>query len=354
MGERTVSRRTVLGCAAGGVAGACAAFAAAPSPDDQPAPDVRGSQRHSMARLNEWERLGYGMFIHYGLSTFVQVEQPTTNFPVEAYAPTALDVDQWISVARDAGMTYAVLTAKHVSGHCLWPSKHTAYSVANSSDRTDVVEKYVEACARRGVLPGLYYCTEDNYTRMGSRTRSDPGEGPAYTTSLYQAYVDAQVAELMTQYGPIAEIWIDIPGMLGRGFRTYLYQRIAQLQPNAIIMMNNGYPRPDGSYDVEYAWPSDIMAIERGLPPESGHRKWWTIEGKEYYLPGEVCDTIGKHWFFVDGDVPRSDDDLAAMFRASRAAGANLLLDVPPDKRGLIPEYHADALMRLRKNAGDL
>ncbi|MBX7257245.1 MAG: alpha-L-fucosidase [Candidatus Hydrogenedentes bacterium] len=351
MGDRTISRRSMLGSAAG-IAGALAATSAAVSQEHAAGVSREGSQRLTVERLKKWEALGYGMFIHYGLSTFVQVEQPTTDFPVQAYAPTELDVDQWISVARDAGMKYAMLTAKHVSGHCLWPSKFTDYSVANSTDKTDVIAKYVEACAKRGVLPGLYYCTEDNHTRMGSRTRSDKGPEPAYTTSLYQTYVASQVTELLTQYGPIAEIWIDIPGMLGRGFRTYLYERIADLQPDTIIMMNNGYPKPDGSYDVDYAWPSDIMSIERGLPPESGHKKWWAIEGNDYYLPGEVCDTIGEHWFFVDGDMPKADEALTAMRLATHAAGANLLLDVPPDKRGRIPQYHVDALMRLQKSAG--
>ena len=135
--------------------------------------EKEGSQRLSLKQLKAWESLGYGMFIHFGMSTFVGKELPTGNDPLETYAPAALDVGQWISVARDAGMKYAILTTKHVAGHCLWPTKHTDYSVANGPYKTDVVEKFVTACREKGVLPGFYYCSWDNHNRFGSRTWSD-------------------------------------------------------------------------------------------------------------------------------------------------------------------------------------
>ena len=115
-------------------------------------------------------------------------------------------------------------------------------------------------------------------------------------------------------------------------------------------MMNSGIA--DGStYNVAYAWPADLIAIERRVPPETGHKKWRNIEGKDYYMPGEVCDPIGKNWFFVPGDTPRSDETLLQQFEQCRERGANLLLNVPPDKHGLIPDMHIQALNRLRKNA---
>ena len=117
-----------------------------------------------------------------------------------------------------------------------------------------------------------------------------------------------------------------------------------------VIMMNNGIS--DGAnYNVAYAWPSDLIAMERNVPPGAGHQKWREIEGKKYYMPGEVCDPIGKDWFWVAGDKPRSDEALLKQFHACRAGGVNLLLDVPPDKHGLIPDETVAALMRLRKNA---
>ncbi len=326
----------------------------------------RGSQRLGIEKLQKWEALKYGMFIHFGLSTFVGNELPDGTHPSSIYAPDKLDVAQWISVARDAGMKYAVLTTKHVGGHCLWPTAHTPYSINSSGNRTDVVGEFVKACQTRGVLPGFYYCSWDNHNRFGSKTPSDgvwkgmnsfprdqvsAKDSPPYTTSLYQNFQTAQITELLSQYGAVAETWIDIPGVLGRGYRTFLYNHISALQPDTVIMMNSGIGSGE-SYDVDYAWPSDLIAIERRLPPESGHRRWRTIEGKEYYIPGEACDPIGKEWFFANGDSPRSDRALAEQFLALRERGANLLLDVPPDRTGVIPDMYVQSLMRLRKNAG--
>jgi len=367
MSESQPTRRDVMTAAAGLVAVGNTASAGSPQ-------SRRGSQRLSLEQLHRWEDLKYGMFIHYGMSTFVGSELPGGKDPLSAYAPDRLDVDQWIAVARDAGMKYAVLTAKHVAGHCLWPSGCASYSVANSPDKSDVVQAFVEACGKRGVLPGLYYCSWDNHNRFGSRTPSDPNTLwcggnydflkleknistrsdaalPAYTTSAYQEFQTRQIVELLTGYGPIAETWIDIPGILGRGYRTYLYHRIAELQPETVIMMNSGIST-GADYPVDYAWPSDLIAIERRLPPDGGHRKWRTIEGREYYMPGEVCDPIGKHWFYVPGDEPRPEKELAEQFQACLHRKVNFLLDVPPDKHGLIPDNYVKALTRLRRNAG--
>ncbi|MEI7835179.1 MAG: alpha-L-fucosidase [Planctomycetota bacterium] len=306
-------------------------------------------QRLTLERLRAFEGLGYGMFIHYGMSTFLANELPNGKDPARAYAPTTLDVGQWISVARDAGMKYAILTTKHVAGHCLWPSKLTDYTVAHSADTTDVVEAFVTACREKGVLPGFYYCSWDNHNRFGSKTPSDPDDGGFGPTAAYQTFQTAQLTELLTQYGPIAETWVDIPGILGRGYRTFLYQHLASLQPDTVIMMNSGISTQE-SYNVDYAWPSDIIAIERSLPAAAGYNKVREIEGKNYYMPGEVCDPIGKDWFFVPGDLPRDDKHLTDQFHACRACGVNLLLDVPPDTTGQIPRESVQALIRLRKN----
>ncbi len=368
------SRRTVIAGAAcsaaaalsaGGLRRAQAADTPATRPDD-------GDQRLSLRQLQAWESLEYGMFIHYGMSTFVGQDIPDGKAGPEVYAPDRLDVDQWISVARDAGMKYAVLTAKHVAGHCLWPSAHTPNTVANSPDKTDVCERFVKACEKRGVRPGFYYCSWDNRNRFGSRTPSDPqttfpwgqydlaalqatladnpdAPMPAFTTSLYQHFQTAQITELLTRYGPIFEVWIDIPGILERGYREYLYRKIAELQPDTHIMMNSGGDNP---YPVTYAWPADLMSIEKNLPPGTGHPKWYDIEGRRYYIPGEVCETIGEKWFWAADDPPRGDEVLAKMYRDCRERNVNLLLNVPPDRHGVIPDGHVQAVMRLRKNVG--
>ncbi|MFD0717171.1 alpha-L-fucosidase [Paenibacillus sp. GCM10027626] len=317
--------------------------------------EQQGSQRLSLEKLKRWEALGYGMFIHFGMSTFDGQELSMGDQPSTVYAPSALDVDQWIRVAKEAGMKYAVLTAKHVSGHCLWPSKYTDYHVGTSGNTTDVVRAFVDACRKYDIMPGLYYCSWDNHHLFGSLTPSMTGFGEswwkiAYTTEEYLQFQWNQLEELLSQYGPIGEVWIDIPGLLPRGYRHKLYKRINELQPDAIVMMNHGIG--DGSkFDIGYAWPCDIIAIERFLPnSHTGHQPWREIEGKTYYMPGEVCDPIGREWFYVEGDPVRSDEELLGMYLISRSRGTNLLLDVGPDKQGQIPQHYVDALMRLKAN----
>jgi len=321
-------------------------------------PHLHGEQRLTIEALEKWEALKFGMFIHFGMSTYVGAELPDGAHPSTLYAPDQLDVDQWVSIARDTGMKYAVLTTKHVAGHCLWPSKHTDFHVGTSGNVTDVVEAFVDSCAKRGVLPGFYYCSWDNHHRFGSVTQSDVRQQQptvetaqsAHVTREYMDFQTAQIEELLTNYGKVAEVWIDIPIVLPRFYRQELYEFIAARQPQAVIMMNNGVG--DGfSYPVAKAWPSDLIAIERFLPNgRFGHIKWREIEGKAFYLPGEVCDPLGREWFFTGEDQPRSDEELLGMYLVTVSRGCNLLLDVGPDKHGLIPEKYASALQRLRSN----
>ena len=341
---------------------------------------TQGQQRLSVEKLNAWEALGYGMFIHFGMSTYDGDELSKGDRPATTYAPDQLDVDQWVRVAREAGMKYAVLTAKHVAGFCLWPTKLTDYHVGRSGNHTDVVEAFVNACDRHGIAPGLYYCSWDNHHLFGSATPSFTRWENAFTTTEYRDFQMAQVEELLTQYGPLREVWIDVPHLLGHDGRRKQYDQIVRLQPEAVIMMNGGIA--DGSrLNYNSAWPTDLMAIERYLPNSlEGYNPWHRIShggvyaptrdpGRfeyktagsmsrleykpveaDYYLPGEVCDPIGQEWFWVPNDLPRSDAELLGMRLICRERHASLLLDVPPDTNGLIPKHYADALMRLRKN----
>ncbi len=332
----------------------------------QPAAGEPGAQRLSLDALHRWEALGYGMFIHFGMSTYDGEEFSRGDKPSTLYNPTHLDVDQWVSVARDAGMKYAVLTTKHVAGHCLWPTRKNDYHVGTSSNKTDVVAAFVKACERRGVMPGFYYCSWDNHNRFGSLTPSDLGPlrqaggtynstlPPAYVTREYEDFQLAQLEELLTGYGKIGEVWIDIPAVLTMDYRARLYHQIAKWQPQTVIMMNHGVG--DGSVmNGGKVWPTDLLAIERFLPNSgTAHVCWRTVLGKRHYIPGEVCDPIGKDWFWAEGDRPRSDAELLGMYLVSRSRHTNLLLDVPPDRTGVIPQFHVDALRRLRANIDKL
>jgi alpha-L-fucosidase len=155
---------------------------------------------------------------------------------------------------------------------------------------------------------------------------------------------------LLTTYSPIGEVWVDIPGVLEAEGRKTQYDQIARLAPEAVIMLNSGFGN-GAKVKQDYAWPSDIMAIERDLPTSArGYKPWFNVDGKDYYVPGEVCDPIGYEWFYVDDDAPRSDVELLGMRLICRARKVNFLLDVPPDRHGLIPQRTVDSLMRLQKN----
>jgi alpha-L-fucosidase len=151
------------------------------------------------------------MFIHFGMSTFDGDELSKGDKSSSSYRPDKLDVDQWVSVARDAGMKYAVLTAKHVAGHCLWPSRHTDYHVATSGNKTNGVEAFVTACAKRGVKPGLYYCSWDNHHRFGSVTPTFARWDSAFTTQAYRDFQLVQVEELLTQFGRLSKCGLISP-----------------------------------------------------------------------------------------------------------------------------------------------
>jgi alpha-L-fucosidase len=318
-----------------------------------------------LATLKAWEALRFGMFIHFGMSTYVGAELPSGSDPSSTYAPDQLDVDQWISVARDAGMKYAILTTKHVAGHCLWPSRHTDYHVGTSGNTTDVVGAFVEACQKKGVLPGFYYCSWDNHHRFGSvppnpaplpldRVAAPVNRCSAYVTERYLEFQWAQLTELMDGYGEVAEWWLDIPHLLPRDYRNRLYSHLTHRHPSSLVLFNHGIG--DGSELVpDRVWPTDLIPIERCLPNSAvGHRAWRTLEEGDYYLPGEVCDPIGYDWFHTDADQPRSDAELLGMYLVSVERGANLLLDVGPDRHGRIPQKYTRALSRLRTNLDKL
>lgn len=372
MSHPSINRRRFIkgaGAAAGVAALSNLAARAAAQGEAPSAGDGRGSQHLSLERLKQFEALGYGMFISFDIQAFYRGPihaKPTDEkrrLPASLYAPDKLDVGQWIAVARDAGMKYAVLTAKRHPGFCLWPSKHTDFTVNNSGNKTDVVEEYVQACEKCGVQPGLYYPSVDIHHLGGRR----PEDDWKYTTSIYQTFMTNQITELLTNYGAIAEMWIDIPQVLGRGYRTFLYEHIARLQPNAVIMMNNAKFGDGSGFEeqVDRVWPTDLIAIEtpmppptdaaaieKNLPPRSGHQKWRTVEGKSYYLPGEVSGPAMDTWWWGEDTKIRPDEALAATLRMCRERGVNYLLDAPPDNHGLIPRTTVDALMRLRRNVG--
>jgi alpha-L-fucosidase len=306
------------------------------------------------ALLSDWEALKFGMFIHFGMSTFTGYEFGEPPADSAVYAPTALDVDQWIRAARDGGMKYAVLTSKHCYGHALWDSKLSDYDVATSSDKTDVIRAFTDACRKYGLRAGFYYLLGwDKHNQL------------ARTPEEYEAFCTGQIEELLSGYGPIAELWLDIPWDMGPDAGAVLariYTRVKAIQPDCLVLLNQSFV--DGSAVREMAptyahkefgrppvllWPKDLINGEVVPPPPSGHNPRIPVSGRSYYLPMETCDTLAHHWFWQAGDALKSVRTLVRTYQNTVGRGANLLLDLAPDRTGRIPEATAARLMALKK-----
>lgn len=293
--------------------------------------------------IAEWESWRYGMFIHYGMSTFTGREIDPGDAPSTTYAPTALDVRQWVRTAREAGMKYAVLTAKHVAGHCLWDTAADEYDVATATERTDVVAEFVAACAAEGIAPGLYYCVLDGHHEGGVKWQEAVGPD-------YFALIVTQLTELHERYPGIREQWIDIPGKLSPEQRRELYELVKELSPDCLVIMNQGFR--DAVTVPDYGWPTDLLNGERTVPP-APHEPHKVYAGRNWYLPMEVCETIGANWFWQPDDPPRPVRALWQLYQRSVGRGANLLLNVPPDRTGRIPQEHVEALLALKRLIDD-
>jgi alpha-L-fucosidase len=299
----------------------------------QNSPDF--SERH----IKEWEQLKYGMFIHFNMNTFAGAEYDNGKMPAESFNPANPDVDQWIRTARDAGMKYAVLTAKHTGGFCLWDSKviwkgkEFDYDIASSGYKKDIVALFMESCRKYDVKPALYYCLWDDHNESVS------------TKDEYFQLTRDHIRELVTNYKGLVELWIDIPSRLTPDQRSELYSIVKTHQPECLVTCNNGFT--DGSVLANF--PADITNGERTLPPASGHNPIRSVSGKEYYIPMEVCQTINQNWFWMPGDVTKSVRTLYYWYSETIKRRASFLLDVPPDLSGRIPQNLVERLMELKE-----
>lgn len=329
----------------------------------------QGNQRLSVERLNRWLELDYGMFLHYGMSTFSDKPAPDLfeHLPPTAFNPDKQDPEQWVKVARDAGMKYVILTTKHASGFCLWPSKYSKYHVGQSDVKTDVVESFVTACRKHSLKPALYYAGPTGIP--GGSTAGgtfDKDEWPSYLTREQQDCRLAEVTELLTQYGPIEEIWFDGPSHMGAQSRHELYNTCASVAPDTVVAMNGAW-EDSGKYPYvkpRRSWPTDLIVIEAAEPPIWETDPWRKLpvdrdgkkvkESLDYYIPVESCSIVhqgGKRgWWWGPTLEVRTDEELMGMRLLTRARNSNLVLNCTPDRHGLIPEDQISALMRLDTN----
>lgn len=162
------------------------------------AQEIVPSDKPNKTQRLQTER-GYGMFLHFGMNTFIEKEWSEGVEPASTYNPTELDPDQWVRVARDAGFRFVLLVTKHHDGFCLWDSKYTDYDVASSPVSTDVVRGVADACKKYGLKFAVYYSLWDRHDK-------------SYRAEDFNEYIDFmenQLRELLTNYGEVCELWLD-------------------------------------------------------------------------------------------------------------------------------------------------
>ena len=312
------------------------------------------------ARQLRWHEMEFYGFLHFTVNTFTDKEWGYGDESPEIFAPTAFDADQIVETAAAGGMKGLILTCKHHDGFCLWPSRYTAHSVKSSpwrGGRGDVVRDISRACERAGIKFGVYLSPWDR-------------NHPDYARPPYVEYYRNQLRELLTEYGPVFEVWFDGANG-GDGFyggarerraidrRTYYgweetWDLVRKLQPDACMFSDVG---PD------IRW----VGNEKGI---AGDPCWHTIGDHGFapgeadvailnsgerdgalWMPAECCVSIRPGWFYhaTEDDKVRTPENLLDLYFQSVGRGASLLLNLPPDRRGVIRDRDAEALRGFRK-----
>jgi alpha-L-fucosidase len=302
----------------------------------------------------QWQRDEFAMFLHYGVNTFTDREWGDGKESPSIFHPSALDAAQWVRVAKDAGARALILTAKHHDGFCLWPTQTTSHSVASSPWRAgkgDVVRELAESAKAAGVRLGLYCSPWD-------RNHPSYGDSPRYN----DVYI-AQLTELLTQYGEIAEVWFDGANGEGPNGRKQVYDwpriwgTVRRLQPNAVIFSDAG---PDirwignesgSAGDPNWSTVDPAIVTAPGVDgPEIIRSLQHGDRTGSVWRPGETDVSIRPGWFHhvAEDAKVKSVDALVDIWFSSVGRNSKLLLNVPPNRDGLIGAADAERLREFR------
>lgn len=311
-------------------------------------------------RQLRWQAMEITGFIHFTVNTFTDKEWGYGDEAPELFAPTAFDAGQIAGVAAEAGMKGLILTAKHHDGFCLWPSAYTDHSVKHSPWRGgqgDVLRELATACQEQGIAFGVYLSPWDR-------------NHPRYARPEYLTYYRNQLRELLSNYGPLFELWFDGANG-GEGYygdarenrridkKTYYdwettWGIVRELQPEAVIFSDAGpdirWVGNESGFAGDPCWAT--ISPEGMLPGEAdlkvlntGHRNG------THWRPAEVDVSIRPGWFYHarEDDQVRSPENLLQIYYESVGRGCNLLLNLPPDRRGLIHEHDIASLREWRR-----
>ena len=269
-----------------------------------------------------------------------------TESPAE-FNPTELDCRQWIRELKNAGFKLAILTAKHHDGFCLWPSAYTEHSVKNSpykNGKGDIVREFTDACREFGMKAGIYLSPWDRHE-------------PTWGSEAYNDFYVGQLTELMSNYGDIYECWWDGAGSEKAHYDWERWGSVVRaLQPNAVIFGSLGaapyvdvrWVGNEKGIAGDPCWATvDMSSLERETPSELNSGD----PNGSHFIPAEADVSLRPGWFWhedQDGEI-RSPENLARLWFASVGRNGGLLLNVPPDNRGLIKDGDIASLKGFRR-----
>lgn len=270
-----------------------------------------------------WQDLEFGVIIHFSTNTFLNQEWGDGTASPTVFNPAQFDPEQWMKAIRDSGARYVVLVAKHHDGFCLWPTNQTSYSVKSSpwqQGKGDVVGDVARAARKYGLKFGVYLSPWDRHE-------------PRYKDSAeYDNYYNAELEELTSRYGDLVEFWLDGAGSAGHvyNFRKII-ETLRTYQPNTIVFADTGlFEYGDARWVGNEAGVVDYEnwnVIDR-----HGYRRWRPVE----------ADTPLRnlHWFWHPNDEGslKSLDALLDTYDKTVGRGAQLMLGLAPDNRGLLPD----------------
>ena len=275
-----------------------------------------------------WQQKESGLFCHFGINTFHNKEWSAGQLDPATFEPARFDPAQWVALAQDAGMHYLILTAKHHDGFCLWPTETTAYSVASSPFRGDVVGEVAKACRDAGLPFGVYLSPWDR----NAACYADP--------AAYDQFYARQLTELCTRYGELCELWFDGAGSEGRVYDWEAIMGVAaKYQPQAMIF-NMGKPtirwvgNEDGLADDPNFYA--VAATQVSAFTEATE----AVSEERIYLPPECDVPLRRNWFWQTDDARtrKTKEHLLGIYYRSVGRGANLLLNLGPNRDGLLDE----------------
>lgn len=303
----------------------------------------------------EWQRMEMNMFCHFGPNTFTDAEWGDGTESEAVFNPTALDCRQWAEVARHAGMGGIIVTAKHHDGFCLWPSLQSSHTVRESPWRNgkgDVLRELREACDAVGIKMGIYVSPWDR-------------NAPTYGTAAYNETFRSTLEEVLSNYGDIYEQWFDGANGEGPNGKKQVYDwplfnsTVAQLQPHAVIFSDVGpgcrWVGNEEGKAGETCWST--LNIE-GFTPGAGSPGTEVLNhgerGGSHWVPAETDVSIRPGWFYHENEQPKSLQQLLEIYYNSVGRNSLLLLNIPPDRRGLIPAADSSRVVELRHALDDI